>query len=86
MKKLSIVGIIVSFLGLFLTFFIHSKISGFIDKMLDSSFVLTNDKKHLDIFDILVDHFDYIQPNSYFLLYGFFLYFLVFSVVVYRKS
>lgn len=86
MKTLSIVGIIISVLGLFLTFFINSKISGFIDEILDYSYVLTKYKKQLDIFDIIVDHFDFIQPNSYFLLYGFFIYFLMFSIIVYRKS
>lgn len=86
MKTLSIVGIIISVLGLFLTFFINSKISGFIDEILDYSYVLTKYKKQLDIFDIIVNHFDFIQPNSYFLLYGFFIYFLMFSIIVYRKS
>lgn len=86
MKTLSIVGIIISVLGLFLTFFINSRISGFIDEMLDYSYVLTKYKKQLDIYDIIVDHFDFIQPNSYFLLYGFFIYFLMFSIIVYRKS
>ncbi len=84
MKIASIIGIIISLLGLSLTYFINCKIPEFIGKILKYS--RQTEKMHLDVLDLLVEHFDYIQPNSYFLLYGFFIYFLVFSVVVYRKS
>lgn len=59
MKKLSIAGIIICFLGLLLTFFINSKISEFIDKMLKYSG--QTEKMHLDVLELLVEHFEYMD-------------------------